>query len=201
MMADKYKNFAELEQNEREDEDYTIFCREADSDIVIMAPHGGGIEPGTADIADALAGYDYAFYAFKGLKHSGNRLLHITSNAFDEPRGLEASQKASITAAIHGSGDTAKTIQIGGKNQALMQQFLQALRSAGFDAEITEQPGLMGLSPENICNRCKSKEGVQLEVSRGLREILFDNLDDRSLRRKTIRFYQFVNALQRALAK
>ena len=201
MMTDKYKNFAELAQNEREDEDYTILCREADSDIVIMAPHGGGIEPGTVDIADALAGCDYAFYAFKGLKHKGNRMLHITSSAFDEPRGLQALQKARIAIAIHGSGETGKTVSIGGKNRALIQQFLQALRSAGFDADISKQPGLMGMSPANICNRCKSKKGVQLEISRGLREILFDNLDGRTLRRKTNRFYQFVNALKKGLRR
>lgn len=67
-MIDAYKNFAELEQTEKEDEDYTIFYREVDSEIAVIAVHGGGIEPGTIDIADALAGCDYTFYAFKGLK-------------------------------------------------------------------------------------------------------------------------------------
>ncbi|MEX1352206.1 MAG: poly-gamma-glutamate hydrolase family protein [Desulfobacterales bacterium] len=61
---DKYTNIAELKQNEREDEDYTILYRELPSKIAIMAPHGGGIEPGTIDIADNLAGCDYTFYAF-----------------------------------------------------------------------------------------------------------------------------------------
>lgn len=65
---DKYANFIELKQNEREGEDYTILLREANSKFVIIAPHGGGIEPGTIDIADAVASSDHTFYAFKGIK-------------------------------------------------------------------------------------------------------------------------------------
>ena len=95
-MIDAYKNFAELEQTEKEDEDYTIFYREVDSEIAVIAVHGGGIEPGTIDIADALAGCDYTFYAFKGLKKTGNKTLHISSNTFDEALGVKASQNALI---------------------------------------------------------------------------------------------------------
>ena len=93
---DKYTNIAELKQNEIEDEDYTILYRELPSKIAIMAPHGGGIEPGTIDIADYLAGCDYTFYAFKGLKKAGNKILHISSNTFDEPIALRVAQNADI---------------------------------------------------------------------------------------------------------
>ena len=41
--------------------------------MVIVAPRGGGIEPGTLDIADAIAGSDYNFCAFKGIKKAGIR--------------------------------------------------------------------------------------------------------------------------------
>ncbi len=67
-MPDQYRNYAQLSQNERQDVDYTIFHREGPSSIAVMAPHGGGIEPGTIDIADSMAGCDHTFYAFKGLK-------------------------------------------------------------------------------------------------------------------------------------
>ena len=69
-MIGNYTNFGELVQNEKADEDYTILYREVDSQVAIIAPHGGGIEPGTIDIADAIAGCDFTFYAFKGLKKS-----------------------------------------------------------------------------------------------------------------------------------
>ena len=196
---DKYTNIAELKQNEREDEDYTILYRELPSKITIMAPHGGGIEPGTIDIADYLAGCDYTFYAFKGLKKVGNKILHISSNTFDEPIALRAAQNADIVVSIHGAKDKSEMVYIGGTNQEFIQIIVHALRSGGFDATISETPGLRGIKPENICNRCKTRKGVQLELSRGLRETLFDNLGHRSLRRKTIVFYQFVNILKEAL--
>jgi len=88
---------------------------------------------------------------------------------------------------------------IGGTNQELIQIIIQALRSGGFDATISDTPGLRGIKPENICNRCQTKKGVQIELSRGLRETLFDNLGHRSLRSKTTVFYQFVNILKEAL--
>jgi phage replication-related protein YjqB (UPF0714/DUF867 family) len=196
---DKYVDFAELEQNEREGEDYAILYREADSKVAIMAPHGGGIEPGTSDIADAVAGSDHTFYAFKGLKKTGNKILHINSNRYDEPIGLKTSKNAFIVISIHGCRDKKEKVFIGGKNQEIKQKMMCALRSAGFRAVISETPGLRGISPENICNRCKSGKGVQLEISRGLRENMFDNLDRRSLRKKTKVFYKFVNTIKKAL--
>jgi len=199
MAPDKYKNFAELEQSEKEDEDYTLFYRELGSELVIMAPHGGGIEPGTIDIADALAGCDYTFYAFKGLKKTGNKTLHISSNTFDEALGVKASQNALIAISIHGSKDRTEMVHIGGKHEVLKQKIRDALNASGFHAELTDLPGLRGISPENICNRCKSGKGVQLEIPRGLREKLFDQLDHRLLRKKTILFYQFVNTLREVL--
>jgi phage replication-related protein YjqB (UPF0714/DUF867 family) len=196
---DRYKNFAELQEGEKADEDYTILYRAADSGIAVMAPHGGGIEPGTIDIADALAGGEFTFYAFKGLKKTGNKILHISSNTFDEALGVKASQNALIVISIHGSKDRTQTVHIGGRHQELKQNIRDALNASGFDAELTDRPGLRGISPENICNRCKGGKGVQLEIPRGLREKLFDQLDHRFLRKKTILFYQFVNTLREAL--
>ena len=197
---DKYENIADLKQVEKEDVDYTILYRELLSDITIMAPHGGGIEPGTIDIADELVGSDYTFYAFKGLKKSGNATLHINSNRFDEPTAVRAANHAEIVVSIHGARDKSEMVHIGGTHHALKQIVMNELRSAGFDASICEIPGLQGIKPENICNRSKTKKGVQLELSRGLREKLFDNLGHRYLRKKTVLFYRFVNTLKGALS-
>lgn len=196
---DKYKDFAELAQNEREGEDYAILYREQDSGIAVMAPHGGGIEPGTIDIAEALAGNDYTFYAFKGLKKTGNKTLHLTSNRYDEPTALKLSQHAFIVISIHGTRDKGDTVFIGGNHQDLKQKMMRALQTAGFSAVISDTPGLRGIDPENICNRCKSGTGVQLEISRGLREKMFDNMDCRSSRKKTVIFDRFVDALRTVL--
>ena len=196
---DKYSGFAELAQNEKGDVDFTILYREVDFRFAIMAPHGGGIEPGTVDIADSLAGCDYTFYAFKGLKKNGNGVLHINSNLFDEPLALKTSRHADIVIAIHGSKNKEEIVYVGGKHRELKQHLLHSLQSEGFAASISDVPGLMGIGPNNICNRCKTGKGVQLEISRGLRDKLFNRLNNRSLRSKTVLFYQFVNTLKDGL--
>ena len=55
-MADQYENFEELSQNETVGVDFRILARRARAAFDIVAPHGGGIEPGTSEIADAIAG-------------------------------------------------------------------------------------------------------------------------------------------------
>lgn len=164
-----------------------------------MAPHGGGIEPGTLDIADALAGNEYSFYAFKGMKKKGNEILHLTSNRFDEPIGLQISKNALIVVSIHGNRDKGEMVFIGGRNRALKEKIVHALTTAGFPASISDEPGLRGIKPENICNRCTSGEGVQLEISRGLREKMFEHFEYRSRRKKTNVFYSFVETIKRVL--
>jgi len=196
---DHYKNFFELQKNEREGKDYVILHRNADSKLAIMAPHGGGIEPATLDIADMLAGDEHSFYAFRGIKKTGNKILHITSNRYDEPIGLQISKSALIVISIHGCRDKEEIVFIGGKNKEYKQKIMQALHTAGFKAVISDVPGLRGISPENICNRCTSGKGVQLEISRGLREKMLDNIDRRSWRKKTDFFYKFVNAINKAI--
>jgi phage replication-related protein YjqB (UPF0714/DUF867 family) len=53
--------------------------------VAIIAPHGGKIEPGTSEIAAAIAGDDYSLYRFQGLRDRPREELHITSAKFDEP--------------------------------------------------------------------------------------------------------------------
>ncbi len=197
---DHYPNFAELAKHEREGEDFTLICRVLDSKVAIIAPHGGGIEPGTVDIADAIAGSDYTFYAFKAIKKSGNTELHLTSNRYDEPIGSTICQNASVVISVHGARAKGDAVFIGGLSQVLKLNIMQALRRAGFCAVVGEAPRLRGIRPENICNRCKSGKGVQLEISRGLREKMLENLDRRSLRKRANLFYHFVGAIKTALS-
>ena len=196
---DKYESYIELQQHEIEGKDYVVLFRETHSKIAIIAPHGGGIEPGTVDLADAVAGNKHNFYAFKGIKREGNAVLHIQSNHFDEPIGLQIAENTEVVVSLHGYHEKEETVFIGGKNQALEEKIKDALNSAGIDAKISTEPGLRAQHPGNICNRCRSGQGVQLEISRGLREKMFDNLDARSLRKRTKFFYTFVDALRQAL--
>jgi phage replication-related protein YjqB (UPF0714/DUF867 family) len=86
-MADRYKNFLELATKETQSIDFRVRLQQRTGKAVVLAPHGGGIEPGTSEIAEAIAGADLSFYAFEGIKPADNRILHITSTRFDEPQG------------------------------------------------------------------------------------------------------------------
>jgi len=196
---DTYDSFSELEKHEQEGKDYLIVYREADSKFCIMAPHGGGIEPGTATIADAIAGVNHTFYTFKGIKRSGNRVLHLTSARFDEPIGIKTSSSARVVVTVHGCNAVGDVVYLGGKNDGLNEKMMGALRKAGFNVKNSKIPGLRGVSLENICNRCHSRQGVQLELSRGLRERMIHHLDFRSLRKKTEVFDRFVVAVRSVL--
>jgi phage replication-related protein YjqB (UPF0714/DUF867 family) len=40
--------------------------------LAVVALHGGGIEPGSSEIANDIAGEESSFYAFEGLKAPDN---------------------------------------------------------------------------------------------------------------------------------
>ncbi len=197
---DRYGSYQELCRNEQEGHDFVILTKTGTSPLVVMAPHGGGIEPGTVDLAHAVAGSDHAFYAFKGIKPKGNTALHITSNRFDEPRALRMARRAEWVLTIHGCQESEAVIFVGGRDVQRRAIIRDALRNAGFSAEESLRPGLRGINPNNICNRGYSGRGVQLELSDGLRRQLFDNLRRRRGRRKTDLFYRFANTMRRCLA-
>ena len=93
-MTSPYKSFKELREREVEGRDYRIRINLKEGCVLVMAPHGGKIEPGTAEIAEAIAGHNYSFYSFEGLKADGNSVLRIESHLFDEPRALQAVERA-----------------------------------------------------------------------------------------------------------
>ncbi|GBC62540.1 hypothetical protein DENIS_3512 [Desulfonema ishimotonii] len=196
---DRYTCYSELRRHEKEGFDYVIHLREGRSGIAVIAVHGGGIEPGTFDIADAVAGAAHTFYAFRGIKPAGNARLHMTSNQFDEPKGLGAARSADTVLSIHGLEREDEIVCVGGLNENLKRKISDSLIRAGFNAEESATLGLRGISPSNICNRGRSGKGVQLEISAGLRRRMFNHLTKRSGRLRTRLFYVFVKALQDAL--
>jgi phage replication-related protein YjqB (UPF0714/DUF867 family) len=193
----KYQSFKELAIAEVQDIDYRIRYREGKSNIAIMAIHGGGIEPGTTEIADATAGYRHSFYTFSGLKKSGNFILHITSRWFDEPQGLAIARRAETILSLHGCGDQDLMILMGGKDIQLKDKIQKSLQKAGF--QIKQSIRFPGLSPLNICNRCRSGAGVQLEICYGLRRRMFESLLRSDRHKTTTFFHRFVDALKLAI--
>ncbi len=166
-----YESFKELAGREIEGQDYRIRIELRDPRVLIMAPHGGKIEPTTVEIAEAIAGTDYSFYSFQGLK-TDSRTLHIESHLFDEPRALQAAQKADVIVTVHGQlNQKEEFVMVGGLNESLRSKIAAQLNAASFQTRPPTE-GLMGNDPMNICNRGKSGQGVQLEVSRKIRDLV-----------------------------
>ena len=172
-MPDRYSRFAELAADKTEGVDYRIGRTLRDSDVLILAPHGGKIEPGTSEIAEAIAAGSYSVYRFEGCQGSGNFTeLHITSENFDEPQALEAVRRSRFVVVVHGYRDTERAfVMVGGSDEELRSAIERSLGDAGFQIE-PPQAGLTGRSPENICNRGQGGHGCQLEISRLLRDHL-----------------------------
>jgi phage replication-related protein YjqB (UPF0714/DUF867 family) len=199
-MPDKYSNFDELSQNETSGVDYRIRLRRATAAFAIVAPHGGGIEPGTSEIAVAIAGEESSFYAFEGIKQSGNADLHITSTHFDEPMCLTLSGVSNIAITIHGeNSDEGAIVFLGGLDENLGGSIGAALQAAGFDVRQHPNPDLQGRDPANICNRGTSGKGVQLELSHALRSEMFSSLSREGRKYTTPRFHAFVDAVRSVL--
>ncbi len=196
---DTYASYRYLAACESEGRDFDVVLRRGGSRVAVVAIHAGAIEPGTADIADGIAGGEHTLYCFRGIKPSRNRTLHLTADRFDEPRGRAAAEAADTVIAIHGCRGTRPLIYIGGRDRDLRRRIREGLARAGFIARESSRPGLRGMHPENICNRGLSGRGVQLEISRGLRRALFDYLERRCARKRQPAFYTFVNAVREAL--
>lgn len=169
-MADRFSSFIDLARHKREGVDYRIHTRTGKNPrIAIVAPHGGQIEWHTDDIADKIAGDDYAFYCFEGLETvDAFEQLHITSTLFDEPRCLEMVGNSEVTITIHGCMDDDPAVYIGGLDTCLKSKLARAFSGAGIRAEVSGHR-FPATSTDNICNKNMRGQGVQLEFTRGLR--------------------------------
>jgi len=196
-MPDIYNNFRLLADHETLDVDYSIRVSDRNGAVVIIAPHGGGIEPGTSELAEAIAGSNFSYYGFEGWKRTGNAVLHITSTRFDEPRGLALIGKSQTTIAIHGENSKESKVFLGGLDTETLGRLRACLEESGFHVEA--HPDLQGTAPGNICNRAMDGRGVQLELSKGLRETFFSSLTRNGRQPRTNEFDKFVAAVRKAI--
>ena len=141
---DKYSGFIELGERERAGADYRVRFRRGPSGISVMSLHGGNIEPGTSELADAVAAHEHTFYAFEGLKSCDNWDLHVASTRFDEPLAMIAARHSRTVVAIHGCRSRQQIVYLGGRDESLKRSLASALVHAGFC--IGERAGLHGRS-------------------------------------------------------
>lgn len=169
MTVDKYSSYAELAQSEKEGTDYERIVRPRSGALVaIIAPHAGGIEPGTCTIARQIAGADFSLYCFFGYKAKGNHELHITSHCFDEPECMKMLAGHTWIVAIHGCDEAGERMFLGGRDTALIAGLSTRFKEVGIVAE-TSGHRYPGTDPRNICNRGRLKAGVQIELSLSFR--------------------------------
>jgi phage replication-related protein YjqB (UPF0714/DUF867 family) len=186
-MPDTYSNFQELQLNEQEDLDYRIRVSQNWHQVLIIAPHGGNIEPYTSEIAQWIAKEDFAWYLFEGIRNIEVRKLHITSHNFDEPTLLQALHEAYIVLTIHGlKNSTEEFLMIGGLDSGLATSLRIELQNLDFIVKDCEQK-YRGERATNICNRGRTRKGVQLEISYALRNRIVKDAECRN---------QFVNAIR-----
>jgi phage replication-related protein YjqB (UPF0714/DUF867 family) len=196
--SDTYAGFAQLARHEREGRDYRRRAERRASRVAIVAPHGGGIEPGTSEIASALAGREFALYCFEGVRPEGNDELHITSHRFDEPACVQLVGQAEVVVAVHGCAGAREVVYVGGLDRDLQAHLIAALRRAGFDAGAGDGDQA-GCYVRNICNRGRLGRGVQLEVSKGLRLAMFKGLKREEREITTPVFDRFVAVVRGCL--
>jgi len=197
---DVYRNFAELSETESEGIDFCISTVKRDgSSTVIVAPHGGSIEPGTSEVAKEVANNDLSLAIFEGIKPKGNKRLHITSTNFDEPRCVELVQESDTVVAIHGEGSDELSVFLGGRDNELCVELKAALERCGFTVKAHGNPDLHGLNEANICNRGRHGAGVQLELSSGLRQTFFQSLTDKGRKKPTDELFRFAAAVREGL--
>lgn len=180
MNRQRFDSYSELSRHKEEGKDYAVTARKVPgSAFSIVAPHGGTIEFHTSDMARMIAANDHSYYVFEGLETDDSFFqLHVESRFFDDPRCLDLIGETERTVTIHGCQDKDVVVYIGGLDEDLKSRLAEAFNRAGIRAETGGHP-YPGTAPGNICNLNKSKKGVQLEFSRGIR-------DSKDLREKCI---------------
>lgn len=166
-----YRSLHELEASEQT-ESWSKIVTPRESEWLVAAIHGGRIERFTERIAEAIAGREHSLYCFLGLRDR-SRELHVPSHLFKCPALHRLQSKSRFTLSIHGQRDeVAQCVYVGGANRQRAQILERALADAGFKVKAPPAE-LAGLDPNNFVN-CTPEQGVQLEISMGLRRAFFD---------------------------
>jgi phage replication-related protein YjqB (UPF0714/DUF867 family) len=208
-VVDLYANYALLAAATQAGTDFRIELVYRDTNLIIVAPHGGGIEAGTSELARAISGQevsgeDWSVYRFEGIRSSNNGELHITSTNFDEPRCMWALSNSTRAVALHGYSDTAMVVQVGGLDTFVRDRVISAINNAVFSPDnvtaVVATGGLAATEPANIVNEGLSKAGVQLEISSAVRNRFFTtNTLAGRWGSRTADFHVFVAAVRSAI--
>ena len=94
---DKYHSMKELQNETIENEDWEIITEDRDSNVTILAIHGGGIEPATTELARVIANDgQFNYFAFNGMRTKGNNELHVTSINYDNDIAMDLVKQVKV---------------------------------------------------------------------------------------------------------
>jgi phage replication-related protein YjqB (UPF0714/DUF867 family) len=117
---------------------------------------------------------------------------------FDEPQCLQLIKNSDTVVAIHGCGGEQKSVFVGGLAHKLKTRLVNAMVATGFDACLAGS-NYAGNQSQNLCNRCSSGMGVQLEISAGLRRAMFKKFDRLGRKNTTDVFTRFTTVVHDVL--
>ncbi len=188
--ADLYPDAVSMEAALRQGRDYRVETLDRGASVAVFAIHGG-IEPGTARLARALAGADWNLFVFQALSRDvPYAALHVTSSHFNDPRALRLARSSSLGISIHGEKTPGESACIGGLNAPLRQAVARALRAIAIEAR---EPcdRFPALDLDNIANIPRDR-GIQIEMTKSLRADLV---------RDPERLALFVEAIRAAVSR
>lgn len=174
--TDIFQNYEELSSHYQEGKDYVIRTQSKANDVLILAIHGGRIEKGTDELAEAIAKDDHSYYVFEALVYKDTNKdkrndLHLTSTHFDEPTALKMTAQKNRVVSIHGATGEKEIVYMGGTHSTLRENIAKKLSAAGFRVD-TASEDLNGDSPNNIVNKSRNLSGVQMELTTAQRDAL-----------------------------
>jgi phage replication-related protein YjqB (UPF0714/DUF867 family) len=196
--GDRYPSMSALQAELPAAGNYSLYCESSrGSKVTLFAPHGGCIEPGTDRIVVELAGSEFDYFLFRGIRRTECfRTLHVTSAHYDEPSCLALARRSAIAVAIHGCDGAEEFLEVGGANGAVAEALRAALAEGGYRVR-TPAPGRPGVDAANFINR-SSAGGVQVELSAGFRAMLFPGFP-RTDQRHPVAFPAFLSTFRRWL--
>ena len=201
-MADRYASMTALlaDTAYTQGVDYQFRFKERNSPYLAAAIHGGGIEPGTTELAEYIADSGgHNFFTFEGLLDSGNfDNLHVTSHHYDAPLARMMHSNAETVVSFHNIASTvnAPRLLMGGDNIPLRNTMWRYLERAGFTCELAP-PQFVGTNDGSITNRTLTKQGVQIEMD-GFYPVLYGTGSRVNRADWTADFYAFADAINQA---
>lgn len=173
--ADYYSSMTQLKSQTQQGVDWQIKTRQGNNHTAVVAPHGGGIEPGTSQIADQIARKNNAsYYTFEGLRPTNNQQLHVTSAHYNEPTAQAMVNQSQRTVTVHETSQTGSDVYIGGRDTTLRNNISQSLTQRGFSvAQATGNIG--GQNLNNLTNQNQQQAGVQIELNKQFAHQCFNN--------------------------